>query len=67
MEGPIRVQHAADLSFLNNRPSVFRRDGPLQNNALPHGAHAAGRSACPKTASNVGAFSSGVPGMIFSV
>lgn len=67
MECPIRIQRAADRSFLNDRPSAFFRDGPLQHNTLPHGGHAAGRSVCPKTASNEGAFSSGVPGMIFSV
>lgn len=67
MEGPIRIQNAAIFPLLKDRPSVLRRDGPFQNKPLSHGAHAAGRSVCPAGKPNTGAFSSGVPGMTFSV
>lgn len=67
MEAPIFIQNAAIFPLLKDRPSVLRRDGPFQNKPLSHGAHAAGRLICSVRKSNVGAFSSGVPGMIFSV
>lgn len=67
MEGPIRIQNTAIFPLLKDRPSVLRRDDPLQNKPLSHGAHAAGRSVRPAGKPNTGAFSSGVPGMIFSV
>lgn len=67
MESPILIQNAAIFPLLKDRPSVLRRDGPFQNKPLSHVAHAAGRSVCPAGKPNTGAFSSGVPGMTFSV
>lgn len=66
-KGPIRIQNAAIFPLLKDRPSILRCDGPFQNKPLSHGAHAAGRSVCPAEKPNTGAFSSGVPGMTFSV
>lgn len=67
MKGSVHIQHPGVSSLLKDRPSVFRRDRPFQDEPLSYGTHAAGRWACSAGKSNLGAFSSGVPGMIFSV